>query len=86
MLLSRLLLSSLTVEGGGERDLHRGLLGDLVWHRWSLPKRMLPASLKNAVVYQIKLNPGSLPVHNEENVIAFHNLVIPAAASHSCLS
>lgn len=58
------------------------LLSYLVWHGWLLPERVLPASLEDAVVYHIKLNAGPLPVHNEQDVIAFHDLVIPARRVH----
>lgn len=39
---------------------------------------MLSAAFENVVVYQIKLDSCSLSIHNEQYVITFHNLVVPA--------
>lgn len=79
------LVSSPAIKGG-ERDLHRELLTDqMVRHRWLLSERVLSASFEDAVIYQIELKPSSLSIHNEENVVAFHDLVIPAVKNHGCL-
>lgn len=41
---------------------------------------MLSAAFKDAVVHEIELNSGSLPVYDEKDVICFHDLVVPAVA------
>lgn len=46
------------------------------WRRFS--EYMLPATLEDAIVYEIELNSRSLTVHNEQYVISFHDLVVPA--------
>jgi hypothetical protein len=35
-------------------------------------------TLENTVIYHIKLNSSSIPIQNEQYVITFNNLVIPA--------
>lgn len=49
----------------------------------NLSKNMFPATLEDAVVYQIKLNTSSLSVHYEHYVICFHYLIIPATTRYS---
>lgn len=39
---------------------------------------MFSATFKNTVIYHIKLDSSSFPVHYEHYVITFHNLVVPA--------
>lgn len=39
---------------------------------------MLSTALENAVIYQIELDSCSLPIHYEQYVVTFHNLVVPA--------
>jgi hypothetical protein len=46
---------------------------------------MLSAAFKYAVINEIKLNSCSLPVHNEQYVISFHNLVVPAQVQRRIL-
>lgn len=49
----------------------------MVWHRRILSESMLPAALKYAVIYQIKLNSSSFTIHNEKNVITLYNVIVP---------
>lgn len=44
----------------------------------TLPTGIFSATLKNTIIYHIELNSCSIPIHNEQYVITFHNLVIPA--------
>uniref|UniRef100_M1BCM9 Uncharacterized protein n=1 Tax=Solanum tuberosum TaxID=4113 RepID=M1BCM9_SOLTU len=39
---------------------------------------MFPAALEYAVIDQIKLNSSSFAIHNEKNVVAFYNFIVPA--------
>jgi hypothetical protein len=44
----------------------------------TLPKDVFSTTLENTVIYHIKLNSSSIPIQNEQYVITFNNLVIPA--------
>jgi hypothetical protein len=44
----------------------------------TLPKDVFSTTLENTVIYHIKLNSCSIPIQNEQYVITFNNLVIPA--------
>lgn len=60
-------------------DLVDKLMVGLVWHRLrGLPEDVLSAPLEYAVIYEIELDSRPLPVHDEQDVVSFHDLVVPA--------
>lgn len=51
----------------------------LVGQCWlSTPECMLSAALEDAIINQIKLHTRPLSIHNEQNVVCFQYLVVPA--------
>lgn len=51
----------------------------LVWHRLGgLPEDVLSAPLEYAVIYEIELDSCPLPIHDEQDVVGFHDLIVPA--------
>lgn len=51
-----------------------GLIGKC---RWVFPENVLSAAFEDAVIHEVELNSGSLPVYDEKDVICLHNLVVP---------